>query len=290
MPYNSNPYLPSVRRDAVRLVKQRRLSMRTVAKHFGVEPSTISRWCQKDPTGGWEKIPTQSCRPHHHPYSLRPEIVSAIVERRKEHQRCAKIIHAQLVADGIVVSLASVKRVLKREKLLSPRSKWKKWHVSPARPQAMNPGDLVQLDTIHMVPKDGKRWYVYTLIDLFSRWAYAKVSLEISATQSLTFIRQAQKKAPFQFFMLQSDHGSEFSKKFSQLAQVHTRHSRLRRPNDNAHIERFNRTVQEECFSKVPDTPQAYQKALGRYLVYYNTKRLHLGINCQTPLEVLRRS
>jgi hypothetical protein len=29
-----------------------------VARHIGVEPSTISRWCKKDPSGGWYLILT----------------------------------------------------------------------------------------------------------------------------------------------------------------------------------------------------------------------------------------
>lgn len=31
------------------------------------------------------------------------------------------------------------------------------------------------------------------------------------------------------------------------LTCIAIRHTRLGRPNDNAHIERFNRTIQEEC-------------------------------------------
>lgn len=290
MAYTLNPHLPRVRMATVRRVWAGQ-SIRQAARYCGVHPSTVLRWVRRAPTTGWTHlIPTRSSRPHHHPHALKPGIVSEIVNRRNAHQRCAKIIHQELANDGTVVSLASVKRVLKRQKLLRYKSPWKKWHVSPRRPQAINPGDLVQLDTIHMVPKTGKRWYIYTLIDLASRWAYAKVSTQISASLSVAFVHEAQRHAPFSFAMLQSDHGSEFSKRFSMSTRTKVRHSRLRRPNDNAHIERFNRTIQEECFAKVPDTPAAYQEALGRYLIYYNTKRLHLGLNCKTPLQVLRRS
>lgn len=289
MSYSLNPNLPRTRMEAVRKVWSG-WSIRKTARYFGVHPSTVLRWRKRAPTAGWSRhIPTQSSRPFHHPKALASKIVSAIIAKRKEHNRCAKIVHHELGREGVVVSLASVKRVLKRHKLLRYQSRYGKWRPQPRRPEAAKPGDLVQIDTIHMVPKEGKRWYVYTLIDLFSRWAHATVSLTISAKRSRQFVASAQARAPFRFAMLQSDHGSEFSKRFRISSTIRARYSRLRRPNDNAHIERFNRTVQEECFSKVPDTPQAYQKALGRYLVYYNTKRLHLGINCQTPLEVLRR-
>jgi exoribonuclease R len=65
------------------------------------------------------------------------------------------------------------------------------------------------------------------------------------------------------------------------------RHTRVRRPNDNAHLERFNRTVQEECFRGMPSTVADLNKVLPPYLRYYNERRLHFGFDLQTPLQVL---
>ena len=79
--YITNPNMPKVRRDAVNLVKYRGWTMRTVALKFGVQPSTISRWCQKDYCGGWRLIPTKSSRPHTSPNALKKEVVSAIIQK-----------------------------------------------------------------------------------------------------------------------------------------------------------------------------------------------------------------
>ncbi|MEK9138119.1 MAG: integrase core domain-containing protein [Bacteroidota bacterium] len=147
----------------------------------------------------------------------------------------------------------------------------------------MKPGDLVELDTIHVLPRGGERFYVYTLIDVVSRWAYAKTVTKINTHQSLRFLREAQGRAPFSFSTLQSDHGSEFSTNSSERSHLVHRHSRVRQPNDNGHLERFNRTVQEECLHRVPRTPWHYRRALQNYLPYYNTERLHLGLNLKTP-------
>ena len=39
------------------------------------------------------------------------------------------------------------------------------------------PGELVQIDTVHYVnPLDRSKIYIYTVIDLYSRMAYAKAS------------------------------------------------------------------------------------------------------------------
>lgn len=292
MAYTTNPHLPKVRMQAVRLVKYRGWSIRKVARHTGYNPSTISRWCKKDPTGGWRKIPTQSSRPKHHPKALKRDVVRQIVNQRQKNGRCAEVVHQELLRKEIIVSLSSVKRTLDRCYLTKKRSPWKRPHDFTPRPDVEKQGDLVQIDTIHIMGPDDKRIYVYTLVDLHSRWAYAKVISKIGATQSVMFVQEAQKKASFSFTMMQSDHGSEFSTRFTHgllRLNIKHRHSRVRRSNDNAHVERFNRTLQEECLDKIPRKVPRFRKALKDYLIYYNNERLHMGINYQTPLEVLQR-
>jgi transposase InsO family protein len=151
---------------------------------------------------------------------------------------------------------------------------------------------LLEADTVHLMLPDGSKLYVYTIIDLFSRWAYAEVVERISARQSVAFVRHAHRAAPFRFLMVQTDNGPEFQKMFKfSLARdgIAHRHSRVRQSNDQAHIERFNRTIQEECLDHTTHTLKNLRKALKAYLPYYNGERLHMGINYQTPLEVLQR-
>lgn len=293
MPYTQNPHIAKVRRDAVNLVKYRHWSMRKVARRFGVEPSTISRWCRRPFATGWQELPTRSSRPHTSPSALPKEVVSAIIVKRIGRRRCGQVVHQELLRDGVVVSLPSVQRTLDRLGLLKKRSPWKRPHDFTPRPTVTHSGALLQADTIHILAPDGSRIYVYTLIDLFSRWAYAEVVERIGAEASVGFIARATKVALFQFELIQTDHGSEFSTWFTQglwTRAIRHRHSRVRQSNDNAHIERFNRSIQEECLDHTAHTIGAFQKALPPYLNYYNTERLHMGINYQTPLEVLRRS
>jgi transposase InsO family protein len=92
--------------------------------------------------------------------------------------------------------------------------------------------------------------------------------------------------------MIQTDHGSEFSTRFTHTLaawSIHHRHARVRQKNDQAHIERFNRTVQEECLDRVAHTVRSFKKALPVYLRWYNNERSHMGINYQTPLEMVPR-
>lgn len=289
MSYTTNPHMPTVRRDAVRLVCYRDWSVRKVARYIGVEPSTVSRWTKLDPTGGRQIIPTQSSRPHHHPNALAEKVVLRILEIRAERHQCAEIIHWRLKSEGVAVSLSSVKRVLRRHGL-SRFSRWKKWHQYSPRPVPEKPGILVQVDSVMDGVPQG-RLSAYALIDLCSRWAYAEPTEMINTHQSLRFIDQAQRESPFRFRTLQSDNGSEFSKYFTTQLEaknfVH-RHSRVRRPTDNGHVERFIRTLQEGCLNRIPRSFLSWQKEIPEFIRYYNNERPHMALGMRTPLEVLR--
>lgn len=291
MAYSKNPELPKVRREAVRLVKYRGWTVRKVARHLGYTHSAVVKWCAKDPTGGWQRIETKSSRPHTSPQALSEEIVSAIIERRVGKRRCGQIIHQELLRDGVQVSLPSVQRTLSRLGLLKKRSPWKRPHDYTERPEATSPGALLEADTVHIMLPGGSRLYVYTLIDLFSRWAYAEVTRKISAEASGSFIARARSEAPFLFSMIQTDNGGEFQKMFRfkiyKLGLMH-RYSRVRQSNDQAHIERFNRTIQEECLDRTAQTIHRFRRALKGWLPYYNGERIHMGLNYKTPVEILK--
>ena len=50
---------------------------------------------------------------------------------------------------------------------------------------------------------------------------------------------------PFEIDCIQSDNGPEFGRYLTLNAGVRHRKIRKRKPNDNAHIEKFNRTIQD---------------------------------------------
>lgn len=286
MPYTKNPNMPKVRAKAVNML-QKGHSMREVARYFGVSPGTVCKWNKKAPIGGCYEIPTESSRPKSHPKAIPKDIVEKIVQLRiKTKGRCAEVIHQHLLNEGIKVSLNSVKRTLKRNGLIKKRSPWKRYHKPIERPKAFNNGDLVQVDTIHIINSRKERIYVYTLLDVYSRWVYAKAFERSNTWNSILFFKTAQKKAPFKFKCLQSDHGSEFSQHFSKRIKITHRHSRVRKPNDNAHIERFNRTIQNELLRYLPKDVKIINRQLPKYLNYYNSERLHLGLGLKTPLQV----
>ena len=281
--------MPRVRMEAVKLVRSG-WSTRKVARYTGFNQSTIVRWANKAPTDMRKVIPTKKPVPKHFPQQLSSDITSKIVGlRRQTNGRCSEVIHQMLINEGVKVSLSSVKRTLERNCLLKKKSPWKLYHLSGVRPQAENTGDLVQIDTIHLMLNEKKRIYIYTLLDVCSRWAYALATDKISAGKTIDFLTKAKKKSEFEFKCVQTDHGPEFSQHFTRSIDEKHRHSRVRKPNDNAHLERFNRTLQDEFLRYLPTDINIINRQLPKYLKYYNQERLHLGLNLKTPLQVMRR-
>lgn len=285
MAYTSNEKAGIVRVQAIRMLASGS-STRKVARHFGYAQSTIVKWWKRR-NEAWhqQSLPTRSSRPHRSPKRISQDIEAKIIATRYELKRCTEVVHQKLITDGISVSVATVKRVLSRYGLLAKRSPWKKKRKYPIRPDVAHEGDLVELDTIHFVNKYGIRSYVYTAIDVYSRYGFALLSEKATTHASIRFLKKAKKYFPFAIHCIQTDNGPEFGKWFTDHCGSLHRHNHPRSPNENGHLERFNRTIQEEmpkhklCIFRAKDIAQ--------FLAHYNHKRMHLGINFKTPKQML---
>jgi transposase InsO family protein len=317
MSYSSNPLLPKARADAVRLVVEQHLPVAVAARKSGVNRTTLWRWKQRwlavnehvqlenynrpNRKAGstfrlaactW-RIPTSSSRPRSCKHAVSDAVVDRIHYYRRRYGRCAVVVHAYCEREGTNVSLSTVRRVLRRLGFVIRKRYNKKWRPPVERPRANKPGDLVQTDTVHLYDHATRgRTYLYTVVDVYSRWSYVEHHPVLSQSLAAAVIRRGQAYAGFHFQMVQADNGPEYSKHFEKLLRancVAVRHSRVRRPNDNAFIERFNRTIQEECTGSSCSITNNLQSKVLSYLAYYNEERLHLGIQCRTPLEMLQR-
>lgn len=321
MAYSTNPYLPKARAFAMQLLIREQFPVQTVANRCGVHRSTVWRWKRKwdvlnqdvqmdNPNRprrvysrenhlsrcAW-RIPTDSARPRTSPTAVSEDLARLVLAVRAQLKRCAEVVWHHLVTVlAVSVSLSSVRRILRRHHCFDDARKPRVRPDNPRRPLPARPGELVQTDTIHYIcPLTSKRRYVYTVIDLYSRMSYAHIATSILPGLAARTILSAQKHWGFKVLMVQADNGPEFGRYFEQTLKqdgIQVRHSRLGRPNDNAHIERFNRTIQEECIGSRISSKVAtatLQLKIDRYIDYYNHERIHLGIQYRTPAEMLQR-
>ena len=286
MAYTSNEKVPRVRAQAVRMVRSGK-STREVARHFGYNQSSIVRWCARAGIVVGARIETRSSVPKTSPRSLPAEIVGKIIRARIESKRCAEVVHEMLKLEGVNISLSSVKRKLSTYGLLKKKSPWKRTRTYPPRPEATMAGQLVQIDTIHFVDRYGVRTYVYTPLDVNSRYGFALLAPKIGTQPTIHYLKKAITYLPFPIQNIQTDNGPEFGLHFTDFVvrkgMTH-RHIHPRSPNENGHLERFNRTIQEEisrfgwCIF--------IQKDIESYLHHYNTERMHMGIKFKTPAQL----
>lgn len=152
-------------------------------------------------------------------------------------------------------------------------------------------GDLVEIDTI-VKYIDGVKRYILTAIDVYSSYAFAYAYKSHSSRAARDFMQKLEYVTPFSIRHIQTDNGSEFEKHFrtyienSEIVHFHTY---PKRPKMNAHVERFNRTVQEEFadmhLPTLAHTIETFNERLVQWLLWYNSERPHWTQHFNSPLN-----
>ena len=118
-----------------------------------------------------------------------------------------------------------------------------------------------------------------------------QVALLFGVNNGRDFLNKFTGIAPFPIRHIQTDNGSEFLKHFAQSCLdndfVHF-FNYPRHPQSNGHIERFNRTSQEQFVDWNTDSLDdldVFNRILMNYLIWYNTEKPHRGIGKKPPLR-----
>lgn len=155
------------------------------------------------------------------------------------------------------------------------------------------PGHLVALDTIERFVH-GRRRYIITFEDIYTRFGFAWATTSHASLAAKEFFDYCRKVFPFAFQYVLTDNGSEFAKHFSkELKRLHLTHYHTypKTPKMNAHIERFNRTIQEEFVDYHAGEliePIVFNRKLIEWLIWYNTERVHCAFkNKLSPVQFM---
>ncbi len=155
------------------------------------------------------------------------------------------------------------------------------------------PGHLVAFDTIekHI---HGLRRYVIAFEDIYTRFGFAWSTTSHASLAAKEFFDYCVKVFPFPFAFVLTDNGSEFAKHFSEeLKRLHLTHYHTypRTPKMNSHLERFNRTIQDEFVDyHMGDLIETdiFNRKLIDWLIWYNTERPHYAFkNKLSPVQFM---
>ena len=255
-----------------------------------------------------KSLEERSRRPGSHPKKTPIEIVDKIISLRKQTNYGPDRLQYHLEQlHNIHLPRSTIGHILKREDLIPPkRLKHRKKHLK--RYQEPNPGDKVQAD-VKYVPYRVKaqQHYQYTAIDDCTRWRFAKIYYDLSVNNTEEFIKELIRAAPFKIKTIQTDNGIEFTYKFVSdpkcmdkepkehpldiLCKKHNIHHKLiplGQCEINGKVERSHRIDEEEFYRlKTYTSLKELQLAFNQWILYYNHKRPHGGIDKMTPIQKL---
>lgn len=285
---------------------------------FKISKSSIYEWRKtlRKNKGNIESLNERSKTPINRNKRIIPkQIGDFIVAQRKEHPKLGKDKISQMLKDENIanISESTIGRMLndlkkqgkirknikitlsgKTGKLIEHvKNKPKKKKIRRNGYYSLKPGDVNQTDSIVKFINGIKR-YIITSIDEKSEFAFAYAYSSLSSNTSRDFFHKFDNVAPFEIKHIQTDNGQEFHKYFRdelEKRNIIQFFNYPKRPQMNAKVERFNRTIQEDFIDQnlyllAYDINQFNQKLMD-WLLWYNTKRPHQTLQQQSPIKYL---
>ena len=194
------------------------------AKKYKTNRQYIYRWKNRY-DGSWDSLRDRSRRPHSHPNQHTPEEIKLIQDMRRRNPHAGLVIFwVKLTQRGYQRSITGLYRFLKKQGMTAQKLPNPKYVPKPYE-QMSYPGQRVQID-VRFVPAcclvneaKGKRFYQYTAINEYSRWRYVEAFEEHSTYSSAVFLRHFLERFPMPVECVQTDNGTEFTKRFPLLGR-----------------------------------------------------------------------
>ena len=262
--------------NTVTQTMQFRQSLLKYAEKYGVTKAAIKynvnrqyiyRWKRRY-NGDIQSLANKSHRPHHHPNQHTEAELQKIKNfRRRNPNTGLVVLWVKLRRSGYARSITGLYRVLRRQGQMAVKLPNPKYIPKPYEKMRF-PGERVQID-VKFVPEAcivgdaaGEKFYQYTAIDEFSRWRYLEAFQEHSTYSSAQFLEHLIKAAPFKILCVQTDNGTEFTKRLlpgdngpslfeTRLEQAGIRHKLIRpyTPRHNGKVERSHRKDNEYFYA-----------------------------------------
>mgnify|MGYP001176897582 FL=1 len=214
----------------------------------------------------------------------------SIIEYALKHtgEGYRRLTYMMIDENVTAVSPSTVYRVLKRAGLLN---KWNEVKRSMKGTGFIQPTEFNQdwhID-IKYINHKGIFLFLISIIDGYSRYiVHHDLRLHMTERDVEIVVQCAVDKYSIACPKIISDNGSQFiSKDFANYLKLlglkHIKTS-IMYPQANGKVERFHRTISEECLRKqsMLDLQDA-RNQVSKYVEFYNTKRLHSALNYLTP-------
>ena len=267
-----------------------------VARRYGVSRHSVHRWLKRYEERGLNGLADRSHRPKSCPHQMSGEVEVAIMELRRVHPNWGpKRLAYELRRTGIdPPGLTSIYRALVRNHAITPkhRRRRKADFIRWERPQPMQ---LWQMDIMSMAV-GGSKANVITVIDDHSRFCIAATVVVRATSRAVCDVFVA---AMHRFGIpdeVLTDNGKQFTGRFGPTPgevlfdrlcrQNGIRHilTGVRSPTTTGKIERFHRTLRDECLrGRAFATVDEAQIAIDNFVESFNATRPHQALEMATP-------
>ena len=273
------------------------------ARHFGIGRRTLQRWLRRFEKAGVVGLNEYSKKPKSPRTPTTPwNTVMRAVQLRNQYPAWSKYkIGALLQREGVITSVSTVGRILKRKGLINPKAS-KKRRKAALHPRARFPhgmriheaGDMVQLDTKYITLPGGRKYYQFTAIDVLSKQRVLRMYPSQSSRNGALFLEECRAFFPFLVKAVQTDNGAPFLKEFDKLCKrMGLPHYFIypRSPKQNSYVEISHGADEREFYQQgnvhlFLDTMRAKLK---EWENIWNTVRPHASLNYLTPQEYLEK-
>lgn len=195
------------------------------------------------------------------------------------------------------IGISSIGKIIKRKNYFYDNQKVKRKNKyskdrTKKSPKPKKPG-YIEVDCITIYVGTKKHYFV-SIIDVYTKFAHVKKVPTISSKQTKIAFIEFEQLVDYKITTVQTDNGSEFLLHFhNYLIEKKIKHQFIypRCPKINSVVERFNRTVQEECIEYTGsfwNDAQQFSEDLKEYLNWYNYRRPHASLNYMTPVDFLK--
>lgn len=285
-----------------------RWGLRPTLDAFNVKKSTFYDWRKAYEVSGKKLgslIPC-STRPHHcRQMATDYRLIACIKALRHEYgnmgsHQLKPFVDSFAQEKGIAsISIGTIEKVIKRYHLTfeSRRKVARKFKLKRLRsryaPKVREPG-FIQMDSITAIINE-VRYHFMSVIDIYTKFAYVTLVHRQQAKYAVMTLKTFCELSPNKIHTVQTDNGSEFLAEFHDyLDEQGLKHLFIypHSPRINGVVERFNKTVQEECILRADEISvdlDAFQGRLTKYLSWYNTMRPHAALHYLAPLQFINQ-
>lgn len=223
------------------------------------------------------------------------QLIRQIAERHRRYGQ-PRVIWSIRVKRGLKVNHKKIERIYREEKL-SLRLKKSKRQAAALRvplPMPTGPNQRWAMDFVFDTLISGRRFKVFTLVDVFTRECLALVvDFSISGRRVIETLEQMSELRGLPE-AITSDNGSEFTcralDEWAHRRKVKLDFIRPGKPVENAFIESFNGKLRDECLNQNQFVLLAEARViLEAYRKEYNEERPHGALNDLSPSQFAQR-